>query len=78
MPITDKFKRESTVRDWIIEIIANLHQLEKGSIFSTFTFAPSSLKEEAGDSVLSRFLSLLREGRLKFAQGKLLIILRYQ
>jgi hypothetical protein len=30
MPILDKLDKNSRVRDWIIEIVTNIHQLETG------------------------------------------------
>ena len=34
MPILDKLDKNSRVRDWIIEIVTNIHQLETGRQFS--------------------------------------------
>lgn len=47
MPIIDKLEKDSEVRDWIIEISANIHQLETGNCLSNFTFGGSLLKEES-------------------------------
>jgi len=70
MPILDKLDKNSTVRDWIIEIVANLHQLSTGRSFSVSDYGGSLLREEPSESVLPKFIAVLSQNRDKFAKGR--------